>query len=173
MGLIHHHRGDNDPNRYIMKERLLAFATDFYIENSAGLRCYWVDGKALRVRETLLFREPNGVELYKVQQRKVRLRDTMKIEDPSGHTVATVKKHLITPIHQRFDIRFETEQEMHAKGNILAHEYKITREGHEIAHISKKWVRIRDTYAVQVTEGANVPLVLAITSAIDTMADPG
>lgn len=173
MGLLHHRSEEGHPNRYIMKERLLAIAEDFYIENDQGLRCYWVDGKALRVRETILFREPNGVELYKVQQRKIRLRDTMKIEDGHGHTVATIKKHLITPIHERFDITFPDEQEMHAKGNILAHEYKITREGHLAATISRKWVRIRDTYAVEVEEGYDVPLILAITSAIDTMADPG
>lgn len=173
MGLLRHHHEDEHPNRYIMKERLLAIAQDFYVENAAGLRCYWIDGKALRVRETILFREVSGVELYKVQQRKIRLRETMKIEDPHGHTVATIHKHLIEPIHQRFDISVDGEQDMSAKGNILAHEYKIKREGHVVAEISKKWVRIRDTYAVDIAEGEEVAFVLAITAAIDTMADPG
>lgn len=173
MGLLHRHKNDENPNRYLMKERLLAIAEDFYIENAAGLRCYWVDGKALRVRETILFRETSGVELFKVQQRKLRLRDTMKIEDPHGHTVATIHKHLIEPIHQRFDIAVDGEQDMTAKGNILAHEYEIKREGHVVARISKKWVRIRDTYTVDVEPGMNVPFILAATSAIDTMADPG
>lgn len=173
MGILRRHKDSGNPNRFLMKERLLAIAQDFYIENGAGLRCYWIDGKALRVRETILFREVNGVELYKVQQRKLRLRDTMRIEDPHGHTIATVKKHLIEPIHQRFDISVEDAQDMTAKGNILAHEYKIKQEGHVVAEISKKWIRVRDTYTVDVDPGANVPFLLAVTSAIDTMADPG
>lgn len=133
MGLLHHHKDDANPNRYIMKERLLALGGTFYIENAAGLRCFWVDGKVLRVRETILFRETNGTELFKVQQRKVRLRDTMKIEDPHGHTVATIHEHLIDPIHKRFDISIEGEQDMTAKGNVLAHEYKIDRTAPSVA----------------------------------------
>ena len=173
MGLLHHRRDEGDPNRFIMKERLIAVGQDYYIENTQGMRCYWVDGKALRVRETIIFKELDGREIYKIQQRKVRLRDTMKTLDPGDGTVATIHKHLISPIHQRFDIDVAGEQEMHAKGNILAHEYKVTCEGKLMAQVSKKWVRIRDTYAVEVTDGVDVPFMLAITAAIDTMSDPG
>lgn len=173
MGLLHHHREDPQSNRYIMKERLLAIATDFYIENTAGHRCYWVDGKALRVRETMLFKELDGHELFKVQQRKIRMRKTMKITEPHGSTVATIHEHLIEPIHQRFDIDVEGEQPMVAKGNVLAHEYTIKREGTLVATISKKWIRVRDTYVVEVADGVSVPFILAVAAALDEMSDPG
>jgi uncharacterized protein YxjI len=37
-----------------------------------------VNGKALRVRETLVLENPSGDELAKIQERKLRVRDTMK-----------------------------------------------------------------------------------------------
>ena len=68
---------------------------------SDGERVFKVDGKALRVRETLDFEDATGNELLQIQERMMRVRDTMEIEDPGGRTVATVKKALITPLRER------------------------------------------------------------------------
>lgn len=174
MGLLRHHKDEEaNPNRFIMRERLIAFGDDFYIENAAGMRAFWVDGKALRVRETLLFKQLDGREIYKIQERKARLRDTMRIDNADGSHAATVKKALVSPIRSRFSISLEGQEDWHAHGNVLAHEYKVKRDGDVIAEISKKWVRVRDTYAVDVTPGEDVLLILAITTALDTISDPG
>ena len=159
--------------RFVMPEPLLAIGDDSYIENAAGLRAYWVDGKALRVRETLIFKDLQGNEIYKIQERKARIRDTMKIQTANGDDIAIVKKALVSPIRDRFDISIPNGTDLDAKGNILQHEYKVKRDGEVIAEISKKWVRVRDTYTVDVTPGEDVLLLLAITTALDTLADPG
>jgi hypothetical protein len=39
--------------RYRMRERLISFGNDFWIENEQGERVFKVDGKMLRVRDTL------------------------------------------------------------------------------------------------------------------------
>jgi len=53
----------------------------------------------------------------------------------------------------------------------LDHEYSI-EEGkrNKVAEISKKWFRLRDTYGVEVAPGQNDVVILAVTTAIDTMA---
>jgi uncharacterized protein YxjI len=38
-----------------------------------------------------------------------------------------------------------------------------------VATISKKWFRVRDSYGVDVAAGEDVPLMLAITVAIDSL----
>ena len=43
----------------------------------------------------------------------------------------------------------------------------------KIAEVSKKWFRLRDTYGVQVEQGQNYVLLLAVTVAIDMMAHEG
>jgi hypothetical protein len=45
-------------NRYKMREKLVSIGDDFWIENEAGQKAYKVDGKALRVRKTLIFENP-------------------------------------------------------------------------------------------------------------------
>jgi len=59
--------------------------------------------------------------------------------------------------------------EMEAQGNILDHEYTISRGNLKVAEGSKKWFRIRDTYCVEVNQGEDDALILAITTTIDQM----
>src|SRR5687768_18284110 len=42
-------------NRYRMVERMVSFGDDFWIQNDLGQRVFKVDGKALRIRDTLIF----------------------------------------------------------------------------------------------------------------------
>ncbi len=57
-----------------------------------------MDGKALRVRNTLNFEDPHGHVLCKIQERKVRVKDTMEVEGADGKQVAMVKKAIISPV---------------------------------------------------------------------------
>jgi uncharacterized protein YxjI len=151
-----------------MREKLFAIGDDFWIENEAGERVFKVDGKALRIRDTLVLEDASGAELLSIQEKMVRIRDTMEIER-DGHTVATVKKALITPLRERFSVSVEDGEDMEAKGNIVDHEYKIERGGDKAAEVSKRWFRVRDTYGIEVAEGQDDALILAVTVCIDQM----
>lgn len=157
------------PTRYKMRQKLIAFGNDFYIENSAGQRVFHVDGKVLRVRDTILFRDMQGRELCKIQQRLMRVKDTMKIEGPGGETLAVVKKAIITPVRDRWTVKIGGGPDVEVQGSILDHEYNIGQGRDLVAEVSKKWFRVRDTYGVSIRPGHNDALVLAITVAIDAM----
>src|SRR5438552_17054694 len=64
---------------YQMREKLIDIGDDFWIENADGQRAFKVDGKALRLRNTLNLEDPQGRVLYQIQERILRLRDTMAI----------------------------------------------------------------------------------------------
>ena len=74
----------------------------------------------------------------------------------SGDTTATVHKRLIG-IRDHYIIEVEGGEDLKAHGNILDHEYEIERDGENVAEMSKKWFRVRDTYGVQLAEGQDVP----------------
>lgn len=88
-----------------------------------------------------------------------------------GERFATVKKALISPLRDRFTIELEGGGELNAHGNVVDHEFKIERDGDTVAEISKRWVRVRETYGVEVTEGEDDALMLAITVCVDELAD--
>jgi uncharacterized protein YxjI len=155
--------------KYRMREKMFAIGDDFWIENEQGERAFKVDGKALRIRDTLALEDPSGNELFTVQEKKLHIRDTMEVER-GGHTVATVKKALITPLRERFSVEVEGGEDMEAKGNIVDHEYKIERGGDKVAEVSKRWFRIRDTYGIEIESGQDEALILAVTVCIDQMS---
>jgi uncharacterized protein YxjI len=163
-------RSGGGPNRYQMREKLASIGDDFWIEDSQGQKAFKVDGKAVRVRSTLIFEDANGHELAKIQERKLRVKDTMEIEGPGGETLATVKKALIDPVRDRWTVKVGDGPDLDVQGNILDHEYKIEQGRDTVAEISKKWFRVRDTYGVEIAPGQNDIVILAVTAAVDQMA---
>ncbi len=164
MGLLR--RGPDGP-KFMMREKLLAIGDDFWIEDDDGNKVYKVNGKAVRARETFILEDPSGTEVSKIQEKKLSVRDKMTIE--RGSTKATVHKRIIG-IRDHYVIEVDGADDLKAHGNIVDHEYEIERDGHTVATVSKKWFRARDTYGVQLAEGQDVPLILAITVCVDAMA---
>jgi len=152
-----------------MRQRLASIGDDFWIEDEGGNRAYKVDGKAMRLRKTMVFEDAGGHALYKIQERKLRIHSTMEIEDAGGNTVATVKKALITPLRERFDVHVEGGQDLEVQGNVVDHEYRISAGRDKVAEVSKKWFRIADTYGVEVDGDQDQALVLAIAAVVDSM----
>ncbi len=158
--------------RYRMRQKLVSFGDDYWIENAQGQRVYFVDGKAFRLREHLAFKDMRGNELASIQERVMPIKDTYSIYR-NGGVLATVKKALITPLRQRFDIHVAGGEDMEAQGNILDHEYEIQAGRRRVAEVSKKWFRAADTYGVEIAPGNNDILILACTVVIDMMTDEG
>ena len=165
-------RGGDQQVHYQMRQRLFSIGDDFWIETDTGQRAYKVDGKALRLRKTLIFEDPDGRELAKIQERMLHIKDSMEIEGPDGNRMALVKKAMITPLRERWIAKVEDGPDLHTHGNIVDHEYTIERDGDKVAEVSKRWFRVRDTYGVEVFPGEDDVLILAIVAVIDTMAHP-
>ena len=121
-------------SRYLLREKLLSIGDDFWIENDRGERVFRVDAKVLRVRDTVYIKDTHGTELIKLQKRLLRARDTMAIER-GDERVATVRNAIIDPLRDRFTIDLASGGSMQAQGNILDHEYQITRDGIPVANI--------------------------------------
>ena len=156
--------------RYQMRQKLISFGDDFWITNEAGEKVFKVDGKVLRVRDTLKFKDLQGNVLCQIQERMLRVKDVMAIEDGGGKKVAEVKKALITPLRDRWTVKLRNGHDLEVQGNILDHEYEIKEGRRKVAQVSKKWFRVRDTYGVEVAPDQEDVLILAVTVALDQMA---
>jgi uncharacterized protein YxjI len=157
--------------RYRMREKLLSFGDDYWIENADGERVYRVDGKALRLRNTLDLEDAHGGQLCRIQTRVLHLRDTMAVEHPDGRPMATVHKALVSPLRERWKVDVEDGEDLSVQGNIVDHEYVVERDGRKVAEVSKRWFRVRDTYGIQVAPDLDTPLALAVAVALDAMTD--
>jgi uncharacterized protein YxjI len=165
-------RRGGSAQRYQMRQKLVSIGDDYWIENDAGQRIFRIDGKAMRLRNTLDLDDAQGNKVCRIQTRVLHIRDSMAIDDPDGERLALVHKALITPLRERWKVDLAGDREWKVQGNVVDHEYEIEDDGGKIAEVSKKWFRVRDTYGVQIAPEQNVALVLAVTVAVDTMAHP-
>jgi uncharacterized protein YxjI len=156
-----------------MRQKLVSFGDDFWIENDRGERVYKVNGKMMRVRGTLEFENTEGKVKAQIQERMLRAKDSMAIENGKGDKIAEVKRALITPIRERWVVKISDGPDLEVQGDLLAHEYRIGDGKHKVAKVSKKWFRIKDTYGVQIEPNQDDAVILAVTVAIDAMVHAG
>ncbi len=156
--------------RYKIRQNLISIGDDFWIENGEGKRVFKVDGKILRIRETLVFEDLNGKPLCTIKERLLAIRDTMTITEPDGEELAVIKKALFTPLRDRWSVNVKGGPDLDVQGNILNHEYSIKQGWNKVAEISKRWFSLTDTYGVEIEAGQNDILILAVAIAIDMMA---
>ena len=156
--------------RYKIRQKMFSIGDDFWIENQEGRRVFKVDGKALRLRKTLIFEDMNGDKLCQIQERWLPIRETMAIDGPDGEQIAVVKKALIAPLRDRWSVNVKNGPDLDVQSNILDHEYVIKQGWNKIAEVSKRWLSLTDTYGVEIDDGQNDILILAVAIAIDMMA---
>jgi uncharacterized protein YxjI len=157
-------------NRYKIRQKLISIGDDFWIENAKGQKVFKVDGKALRIRKTLEFEDANGRKLAQIKERLLAIKDTMVIEDANGKDIATVRRALIAPLRDKWNVNVKGGNDLVVQGNILDLEYSIKQGRKKVAEVSKKWFAFTDTYGVEIAEGQNDILILAVAVAIDMMA---
>ncbi|HLL69161.1 MAG TPA: LURP-one-related family protein [Micromonosporaceae bacterium] len=155
---------------YVIRERMFSIGQDSEITDESGRPVLHVDGKALSLRDRLVLRDPAGEEVAQVQRKLVALRPTYQIS-VGGEEVAQVRKHLFTPFRDRFTIDIPGPDDLEMTGDLFDHEFTIERGGEVVATVSKRWLTLRDTYAIQVAPGADDILILASVLALDLAKD--
>ena len=155
---------------YVIRERMFRLGEDSDITDEAGRPVLHVDGKVMSLHSRLILRDPAGREVAQVHRKLVALRPTYEITI-DGKNAAEVRKHLFTPFHERFTIDIPGAGDMEMTGDLLSHEFTIDRDGQTAATISKRWLSLTDSYAVDVAPGENDLLILASVLALDLAMD--
>ena len=155
---------------YLIREKMFRLAEDSDITDETGRLVLRVDGKVMSLHHRLILHDPAGRELAQVARRLVALRPTYEITI-DGQQVAEVRKHLFTPFREQFTLAVPGGRDMELTGDLVSHEFTIERDGQTVGTISKRWLSLTDSYAVDVAPGENDLLVLASVLALDLAMD--
>jgi uncharacterized protein YxjI len=155
---------------YVIRERMFRLGEDSDITDEAGQPVLHVDGKVMSLHNRLVISGPAGREVGQVYRKLAALRPTYEISI-GGKDVAEVRKHLFTPFGERFTIDVHGAGDMEINGDLLDHEFTIGRDGQTVATISKRWLSVTTSYAVDVAPGEDDVLILASVLALDLAID--
>ena len=127
---------------------------------------YLADGK-VGVRPTCEVKDADGMVIYLVRGQMLAIPKRMAISDASGVQVAELKAKAFSPIKTRMTLTVPNGSPWQIEGSLMEKNYSISRDGAPAAHITQKWVTIRDRYTLDVAEGVDPALALAIVWAVD------
>jgi uncharacterized protein YxjI len=155
--------------RYKMRQKLLSLGEDFTIEDAEGNPAYEVDGKVMTLRETFDLKDLSGNVVATMRGQLMSIRSKMNIER-NGEHAATITKAFFSPLHPKFSVELEGGGDLTIDGSILEHEYTLRRGGDVVGHVSQRWFTLTDTYGIDIADGEDEPLMLAIAVALDEMS---
>jgi uncharacterized protein YxjI len=145
---------------------MFSIGDDFWVTDERGDKVFLVDGKAMRLRETLELRDAAGAVVAVVRKKLLAFRDTMEIER-DGAVMATVRKAMFSPLRHRSTVDLADGSQLEAVGNLFDMEFQIQAGGQVLAQVSRAWFRLRDTYGVDVAPGVDDALMIAIAVCLD------
>jgi uncharacterized protein YxjI len=151
--------------RYVIRERFWHLGEDSDITDDQGRAVYQVDGKALSINDRLVINDMSGTEVAQVHRRLLSLTPTFVISQ-NGEDTGEVRKHMFSPLHQTFSVSLG-DATLEMQGELLSHEFHITKNGQTVAEVSKQWISLTSTYGVDVSDGENDLLILASVLALD------
>jgi uncharacterized protein YxjI len=157
--------------KYVVREKMFAIGDDYWIEDERGQRAFYVDGKVLRVRETLELQDPGGDVVAVIHKKLVSLRDAMTVER-DGQVLVTVRKKRLALLRDVYRAALASGEELEIRGDLIGKEYDIEYGGERLARISRSWFSLRDAYAIDVErEDADPAMLIAIAVCVDRLVE--
>lgn len=111
---------------------------------AAGAR-YQMREKVFAIGEDFWIETEGGERAFKVDGKALRVRDTFVLQDSNGEDLFKAQAKVL-----------------HVRDTM-----EIERDGDQIAEVSKRWLRVRETYGIEIAPGQDDALLLAIGACID------
>ncbi|MEU9893395.1 LURP-one-related/scramblase family protein [Streptomyces phaeochromogenes] len=157
--------------KFLVRDRLLGIGDDYWIEDESGRKAFLVDGKAMRLRDTFELKDAQGRVLIDIHKKMLALRDTMVIER-GGEPLATIRRKRLSLLRNHYRVALADGTELDVSGKILDREFVVEYDGELLAHISRRWLRIRETYGVEVVrDDADPALLIAVAVCVIHLAE--
>lgn len=154
-----------------MRDRILGIGEDYWIEDEHGGKVFLVDGKAMRLRDTFELKDAQGRVLIDIHQKLLSLRNTMLIER-DGEPLARIKRKRLSLLRNHYRVSLVDGTELDVSGKILDREFAVEYDGELLAVISRRWLRVRETYGVDVVrDDADPALLIAVAVCVIHLAE--
>ncbi|HNX07223.1 MAG TPA: LURP-one-related family protein [Bacteroidales bacterium] len=152
--------------KYIVKQKLWSLADQFCVRDQQDNVVFIVDSERFTLAKKLFLSDKQGKILFRMEQKLMKLLPVYEIY--KGDILYAVLKKKPGFLKAKIEIE-QNGAPLLISGDNLSLEFSITKEGNEMAKISKKWSGLSDTYAVDIASGENEAFIIALVICIDEM----
>ncbi|MFB7579947.1 LURP-one-related/scramblase family protein, partial [Streptomyces hydrogenans] len=101
--------------KYLVRDKLFAIDDDYWIEDEDGRHAFLVDGKALRLRDTLELKVPDGRVVITLREKLLSLRGAMTVERDE-RPLATVRRKRLSLLRNHYRVTMADGTELDVSG---------------------------------------------------------
>lgn len=152
--------------RYLVRDRMLAFHEEAWVETEHREKLFKVNRKLLRLRTTFDFVDTHGNQVASIVKKALTLHHTILIKQ-DGEMVGVISKRAFRIFGDRFKIRLNDGRRLRITGNLWDREFDIQHDGTTLGHISRRWFTIRDAYAVDAMSQPDATLLIILAVCVD------
>ncbi len=158
--------------KFHIQERPLTLREEFLVRDQNGQPVFKVKGKFFHIGDNLrLLDLEERAEAAHIKQKVLALTPHYEIYQNGAHW-ASLHEKLLHLFGERFKIKLENGEVLHIDGNIWNWDFTVSNErGDLLAEISKRISLFRDSYAVDIAQGVDVPLMIALAIAIEMIRE--
>jgi uncharacterized protein YxjI len=156
------------PN-YRVRESRLPIGDDYVVEHDPGGRLFVVDGRFLRIRESLTIRDTGGAEVFHVQGTLLGVKNLLKLSR-DGVVVATVRKQTSESDPDQYVVELPGSERVEVIGSPADRAYSLRYSGCDVATISHGWMPLSSGFRVEIAPEQDDGVVLAVTVCLDVMS---
>ena len=149
-----------------MKQKVFSWKDRFTIKDETGADRYTIEGEFFTIGKKLHVFDRNHNEVAFVQQKVLTFLPRFFVYR-NGQQVAEIVKRF-TFFRPRYEI---AGLGWEVNGSFWEHDYTITKNGREIVSIHKVWMSWGDSYELNIVNGEDEVLTLAVVLAIDAVMD--
>ncbi len=151
--------------KHYLKQKVFSFRDKFTVKDEYGTDKYFVKGVIFSWGKRLHIYDSAQNEITHIKQRIISFLPKYEVYI-GGNYFATIAKELS---FFRPKLRIE-ECNLNITGDFLNHNFKIERQGRQVASISKKWFTFGDSYEIDILYANDEITILALVLAIDCIA---
>ena len=153
--------------RYYIKSKLFKLKEDFWVKDSNGKECFFVDKEFFSFGLQFKVLQNNMIQ-YTVKEKLLKFLPAYEMFDPNGNVVARVKKNFT---FFRDSIEVESNYgDFRIEGDFFDYNYRIISNGRVIANIEKEFLSFTDNYYVDI-QYENEAFIIALVVIIDNIID--
>lgn len=153
--------------RYYIKSKLLKLKEDFWVKDSNGKECFFVDKEFFSFGLQFKVLQNNIIQ-YTVREKLLKFLPAYEVFEPNGNVVARVKKNFT---FFRDSIEVESNYgDFRIEGDFFDYNYRIISNGRVIANIEKELLSFTDNYYVDI-QYENEAFIIALVVIIDNIID--
>jgi uncharacterized protein YxjI len=172
------HSNDGNPGadgftRYRVPQNVAAIPGAVVIKNDRGEAVFEIDGDAQATDDVIRVRDLAGADVCLIRASALRTDDAIEIVGPDAKPLATIARVGLSAVRDQFSVLIGSESVWTVEGLVAEYEYWIRDENGEVAQVSRRWFRARDSYGVQVSAGHKDELVLTVAVGLDLLIRAG